>query len=155
MHIDNILIHDLTGDKLTLSLHSILDTAVHLVIICQPCKKISPVHCFNFGGVMYNTCTTPALLIPENKVDWAIVMNHYLQHGFSFTISRLIISMVVSFLQYIFPITPWSGNIWASLFNRFTLISNNFTRIVHAAPNYTASLLWFSGLAVGLVYNGG
>ena len=112
MHVDDILIHGPTLERLIEALDLLLDTTVKLGLICQPCKTVAPTQTIKFCGFIYNTKDIPQLAIPDNKVSRAIAMIDYLTHGCKRTLSRLIVSMVVGFLQSLVPATP--GNIGAS-----------------------------------------
>ena len=46
------------------------------------------------------------MCIPSNKISRAIAMIEFLLHSFKITFSRLVLSMVVGFLQSLTPITP-------------------------------------------------
>ena len=90
----------------------LLDTTVQLGLICQSCKLSPPTQRVKFCGFIYDTTSTPQLIIPDNKISRALAMIDYLIHGCHTSFTRLIVSMVVGFLQSLVPATP--GNIGAS-----------------------------------------
>ena len=112
IHVDDILIHGPSYDKLVSAMKSLLDTTVQLGLICQPCKTTPPTQKVKFCGFIYDTENVPQLIIPDNKVSRAIALIDHLHHGMKHTFARLIVSMVVGFLQSLVPATP--GNIGAS-----------------------------------------
>ena len=112
MHVDDVLIHGPTLEKLIEALDLLLDTTVKFGLICQPSKTVAPTQNIKFCGFVYNTQSIPQLLIPDNKISRAIAMIDYLTHGCDHSLARLIVSMVVGFLQSLVPATP--GNIGAS-----------------------------------------
>ena len=85
---------------------------IRLGLICHPSKTSPPSQRVKYCGFEYDTTSTPSLHIPHNKVSRAIAMADYLISGVSYSHSRLIVSMVVGFLQSLVPATP--GNIGAS-----------------------------------------
>ena len=112
MHVDDIFIHGPTRTKLISALNYVLDQTVRLGLICQAAKTTSPSQSVKFCGFIYDTVSVPTLCIPGDKVSRAIAMVEFLLHGFQLTFSRLVLSMVVGFLQSLTPATP--GNIGAA-----------------------------------------
>ena len=112
IHVDDIFLHGPTLAKLSEGLKLLLDTTVELGLICQSSKTVSPTQRVKFCGFIYDTKDIPQLIIPDNKVSRAIAMIDYLDYGCSHLFARLVISMVVGFLQSLVPATP--GNIGAS-----------------------------------------
>ena len=112
IHVDDILAHGPTLAKLSEGLKLLLDTTVELGLICQPCKTVSPTQVIQFCGFIYDTQGIPKIIIPDNKISRAIAMIDYIDHGCDHLLARLIVSMVVGFLQSLVPATP--GNIGAS-----------------------------------------
>ena len=112
LHVDDLLIHASTLGKLEAALDHILHTALKLGLICHPSKTSPPSQRVKYCGFEYDTSVTPTIHIPHNKVTRAIAMTKYLISGFTSTHSRLIVSMVIGFLQSLVPATP--GNIGAS-----------------------------------------
>ena len=88
---------------------SVITTTAKFGLICQPSKTVAPTQNIKFCGFIYNTQSIPQLLIPDNKISRAIAMIDYLTHGCDHSLARLIVSMVVGFLQSLVPATP--GNI--------------------------------------------
>ena len=109
---DDILIHSPTLSKLEAALDHILHTTLRLGLICHPSKTSPPSQRVKYCGFEYDTSSTPALHIPQNKVSRVIAVTEYLISGVNATHSRLIVSMVIGFLQSLVPATP--GNIGAS-----------------------------------------
>ena len=85
-----------------------MHTIVGMGLICHPYKTSLPSQRVKYCGFEYDTTS-----IPFNKVSRAIAMTEYLISGVSVLHSRLIVSMIVVFLQSLVPATP--GNIGASL----------------------------------------
>ena len=112
IHVDDILAHGPTLAKLSKGLKILLDTTVELGLICQTCKTVSPTQTIKFCGFIYDTQNIPTIIIPDNKVSRAIAMIDYIGQGCSHVLARLVVSMVVGFLQSLVPATP--GNIGAS-----------------------------------------
>ena len=124
LHVDDIFIHSPTLEKLKAALDHIMDITVKLGLICHPSKTSPPSQRVTYCGFEYDTTSTPTLHIPQSKVSRAVSMIHFLQAGVRPTFSRLLVSMVVGFLQSLVPAT--SGNIGASFFARCIMISTNF-----------------------------
>ena len=112
LHVDDIFIHSPTLDKLKKALDHIMAITVKLGLVCHPSKTSPPSQIVTYCGFIYDTTSTPTLRIPQNKVSRAVSMIHFLQSGVKHTFSRLLISMVVGFLQSLVPATP--GNIGAA-----------------------------------------
>ena len=112
IHVDDIFLHGPTLAKLSEGLKLLLDTTVELGLICQSSKTVSPTQRVKFCGFIYDTKDIPKLIIPDNKVSRAIAMIDYLDYGCKHLFARLVISMVVGFLQSLVPATP--GNIGVS-----------------------------------------
>ena len=112
MHVDDIFIHGPTLAKLEAALDHIMATAVQLGLICNPFKTSPPSQQVKFCGFLYNTSSTPTLHIPPDKVSRAIAITNFLLSGATHQRSRLLVSMVVGYLQSLVPATP--GNIGAS-----------------------------------------
>ena len=112
LHVDDLLIHASTLSKLEAALNHIMHTTVRLGLICHPSKTSPPSQRVKYCGFEYDTTSTPSLHIPSNKVSRAIAMTEYLISGIAISHSRLVVSMVVGFLQSLVPATP--GNIGAS-----------------------------------------
>ena len=112
LHVDDILIHACSLAKLEAALNHIMHITIRLGLICHPSKTSPPSQRVKYCGFEYDTTSTPSLHIPHNKVSRAIAMAEYLISGVSFSHSRLVVSMVVGFLQSLVPATP--GNIGAS-----------------------------------------
>ena len=81
MHVDDILIHGPSKEKLITALEAILSTTIILRLICQPCKNIPPSQVVRLGGFLYNTRLVPVMTIPSNTVSRVIVMINYLIYG--------------------------------------------------------------------------
>ena len=112
LHVDDLLIHAPTLRKLLAALDHILHTTLKLGLICHPSKTSPPSQRVKYCGFEYDTSSTPTIHIPHNKISRAIAMTEYLISGIKPTHSRLIVNMVVGFLQSLVPATP--GNICAS-----------------------------------------
>ena len=111
IHVDDILIHAPTLSKLEAAMDHIMGTTVRLGLICHPDKTSPPSQRVSFCGFEYDTSSTPTLHIPQSKVSRAIAISDYLLSEVSW--SRLLVSMVVGYLQSLVPATP--GNIGAAL----------------------------------------
>ena len=111
IHVDDILIHAPTLSKLQRALDHIMHTTIRLGLICHPDKTSPPSQRVKFCGFIYDTSATPALHIPQSKVSRAIAITTYLLSKASWP--RLLVSMVVGYLQSLVPATP--GNIGAAL----------------------------------------
>ena len=112
LHVDDLFIHAPTLSKLQAALDHILLITLKLGLICHPSKTSPPSQRVKYCGFEYDTSSTPTIHIPHNKISRAIAMIEYLISGITPTHSRLIVSMVVGFLQSLVPATP--GNIGAS-----------------------------------------
>jgi hypothetical protein len=55
IHVDDMLVHGPSKDKLMAGLNFIMDTAVRLGLICQPVKTTPPEHIQKFCGFLYDT----------------------------------------------------------------------------------------------------
>ena len=113
IHVDDILIHAPTLSKLEAALDHIMATTVRLGLICHPDKTSPPSQRVKFCGFEYDTSSTPTLHIPQSKVSRAIALTSYLLSDLKTPLSRLIVSMVVGYLQSLVPATP--GNIGAAI----------------------------------------
>ena len=112
LHVDDLLVHSSTLGKLEAALDHILSMTLKLGLICHPSKTSPPSQRVKYCGFEYDTSSVPSIHIPHNKVSRAIAITQYLISGVKTTHSRLIVSMVVGFLQSLVPATP--GNIGAS-----------------------------------------
>jgi len=112
LHVDDLLIHAPTKAKLEAALNHIFNTILRLGLICHRDKTNPPSQRVKFCGFIYDTSSTPTLCIPPNKTSRAIAITDYLLTGLNTSMSRLIVSMVVGFLQSLAPATP--GNIGAA-----------------------------------------
>mgnify|MGYP005710614483 FL=1 len=112
IHMYDILIHGPSSGKFVTAMDALLDTTVQMGLICQPCKLTPPSQRVKFCGFIYDTTDIPQLIIPDNKISRALAMIDYLHHRCHRSFARLIVSMVVGFLQSLVPATP--GNIGAS-----------------------------------------
>ena len=112
LHVDDILIHAPTLSKLEAALEHILKVTVRLGLICHCSKTDPPSQKVKFCGFEYDTSSTPTLCTPPNKVSRATAITEYLLTGLPSSMSRLVVSMVVGFLQSLVPATP--GNIGAT-----------------------------------------
>ena len=112
LHVDDILIHSPNLNKLKSALDHIMETTVRLGLICHPSKTSPPSQRVTYCGFEYDTTHNPTLHIPQGKVSRAVSMIHFLRAGVKPNFSRLLISMVIGFLQSLVPATP--GNIGAS-----------------------------------------
>ena len=112
LHVDDLLIHASTLGKLHAALDHILTITLNLGLICHPSKTSPPSQRVKYCGFEYDTSSTPTIHIPRNKISRAVAMTEYLISGTKTSHSRLIVSMVVGFLQSLVPATP--GNIGAS-----------------------------------------
>ena len=113
IHVDDILIHGPTLSKLKAALDHILSVTVRLGLICHPSKTSLPSHRVKFCGFEYDTSSTPTLHIPQSKVSRAIAITTYILSDTESLLSRLLVSMVLGYLQSLVPATP--GNIGAAL----------------------------------------
>ena len=112
LHVDDILIHAPSLEKLDLAMAHIYSTILRLGLICKTDKTNPPSQCVTYCGFEYDTSVIPTLRIPPNKVTRAVAIINYLITGVRSVHSRLIVSMVVGFLQSLVPATP--GNIGAA-----------------------------------------
>ena len=112
LHVDDILIHASTREKLVSALNFIMELTVKLGLVCQPCKTAPPSQRVKYCGFEYDTSSTPTLHIPQSKVSRAIAVTTYLTSTETPTHSRLVVSMVTGYLQSLVPATP--GNIGAA-----------------------------------------
>ena len=131
MHVDDILIHAPTLLKLEAALDHIMSTIVRLGLICQPSKTSLPSQRVTFCGFEYDTTSTPSLHIPQSKVSRAFAITSYLLSDASSSLSRLIVSIVVGYLQSLVPATP--GNIGAALLRPIYFDLHNMSTI--SLPN--------------------
>ena len=113
IHVDDILIHAPTLRKLEAALNHIMATTVRLGLICHPSKTSPPAQRVKFCGFEYDTSSTPTLHIPQSKISRAIAITSYILSDARPSLSRLVVSMVVGYLQSLVPATP--GNIGAAL----------------------------------------
>ena len=143
LHVDDILIHAPSLAKLNAAMNHIYDTIVRLGLICKTIKTNPPSHCVTFCGFEYNTISVPTLQIPQNKVTRAVAIINYLISGVKTSHSRLIVSMVVGFLQSLVPATP--GNIGAAFLRPVYLDLHNLPPNIQ--PNTKAS--YFCPMTLG------
>ena len=113
IHVDDILVHAPTLPKLEAALDHIMSVIIRLGLVCQPSKTSLPSQRVKFCGFEYDTSSTPTLHIPQSKVSRAVALTSYLLSDLKSPLSRLIVSMVVGYLQSLVPATP--GNICAAL----------------------------------------
>lgn len=143
LHVDDILIHAPTLKKLELAMSHIYNTILRLGLICKTDKTNPPSQCVTFCGFEYNTTMTPTLNIPHNKVTRAVAIIDYLISGVRPSHSRLIVSMIVGFLQSLVPATP--GNIGAAFLRPVYLDLHNLPPNIQ--PNTKAS--YFCAMVLG------
>ena len=110
--VDDILAHGPTLAKISKGLKILLDTTVELGLIFQSYKTVSPTQTIKFCGFIYDTQNIPIIIIPDNQVSRSIAMTDYIGQGCSHVVARLVVSMVVGFIQSLVSVIP--GNIGAS-----------------------------------------
>ena len=81
LHVDDILLHDPTYNKVAMALTFVMDTALRLGLICQRKKTVPPCQEIKFCGFIYNTTSIPTLSIPEDKISKALVYIDFLWRG--------------------------------------------------------------------------
>ena len=144
LHVDDILIHASSLHKLEAAMAHIYNTILRLGLICKTDKTNPPSHVVIFCGFEYNTTMVPTLHIPHNKVTRAVAIIDYLLSGIKPSHSRLIVSMIVGFLQSLVPATP--GNIGAAFLRPVYLDLHNLPPNIQ--PNTKAS--YFHAMTLGV-----
>lgn len=106
VHVDDILVHGHSLEKVSRGLDFVMDTAVHFGLICQPVKTQLPSQEQKFCGFIYNTVDIPFRAIPTAKVGRALAVLSYVRHGVKGRLAKLSIAILAGLLQSFVPATP-------------------------------------------------
>jgi len=110
IHVDDILVHAPTRAKCEAALAAVMDAAVRVGLICQPCKSRPPSQIQLYCGFLYDSTGIPCLCVAPNKIDRAIASIGFLRSGAATTrLSRLTLAVVVGLLQSMVGATPYNS----------------------------------------------
>ena len=116
LHVDDLLLHGPTPEKVGRALTLVMDEALRMGLICQKKKTIPPCQVMRYCGFDYDTTGIPTLCIPPEKVSKALAFIDFLDRGSqelqTKKFARLTLSVVVGVLQSLVEATP--ANLGAS-----------------------------------------
>ncbi len=112
LHVDDLLLHGSSYERVSIALSWIMDEMVRLGLICQRCKIEPPSQRVKFCGFIYDTSRCPTLEVPTSKISKGLALISFLERGTRQRFARLTLAMVVGMLQSLVEATP--GNIGAS-----------------------------------------
>lgn len=80
IHVDDILVHGPTKEKTELAMTVVMNEALRLGLICQPCKMKAPAQVRKHCGFIYDTIGLPTRTLPPSKISKALAYLDYLGH---------------------------------------------------------------------------
>lgn len=161
LHVDDILVHGPTQEKVEEALTFIVNHAMRLGLIIQPAKAELPSQRIQYCGFIYDTTSIPKLEVPRYKLSRALAMVRYLLSGSYTSLARLTLAIVVGNLQSIVPAT--SGSIGAcflrALYNDLHSLKETpllgtkayyFTSVLLSSASRDCLRWWVNALTVGV-----
>jgi hypothetical protein len=106
LHVDDLLIHGPSYEKLCAALTKLFDLLLRLGLICNPTKITPPSQIVKYCGFLYDTTHFPLLQIPETKISKAVAIIDYVTRASSRPLSRYALATVTGSLQSLIPATP-------------------------------------------------
>lgn len=133
MHVNDILVHGPSFDKVSRGLDFIMNTALRFGLICQPVKTKPPAQEQKFCGFIYNTVGIPYRAIPTAKIGRALAVLSYVRHGAKGWLAKLSIAILAGLLQSFVPATP--GNVGANFLRAlYEVVHRDMTEEVVGTP---------------------
>lgn len=138
LHVDDILVHGPTKEKVEEALTYVVSTAMYFGLVIQPVKVELPSQIVRYCGFQYNTTDIPTLEIPDYKLTRASTMVKYLLSGSYTRLARQTLSVCLGNLQSLVPAT--FNNIGAVFLRSLYNDLHNYKQ----SPLYGSKLYYFT-----------